>query len=312
MRRMFVDGNGSHGVSRRSFLTLAASGMALTAGTIAAHARTAKPIRPMDDYAIEKLDGVRFSQSHQISNKWLPMKPGTRYTYEGTTVEDDGKVVPHKIILNITDLVKDIGGITSLVSYDLDYSDNELAEAELAFFAQDDNGNVWRFGEYPEEYEDGKFKRAPAWIHGYEGAHAGIMMKAAPKLGTPSYSQGYGPKVNWTDQGMIYKMGLEIAVPHGQYKDVMVIRETSRSEIDAFQLKYYSEGVGNIKVGWEGTGEKSKETVELTKVETLSAKEIVTIRNKALALEKSAYRRGNTAYAPTPKSRILMTGPTAR
>ena len=312
MKRILVDGNGPHGVSRRSFLTLAASGTALLAGTIASHARTARPIRLSDDYAIEKLDGVRFSQSHQISNKWLPMKPGTRYTYEGTTVEDDGKVVPHKIVLNITDLVKDIGGIPNLVSYDLDYSDNELAEAELAFFAQDDNGNVWHFGQYPEEYEDGKFKRAPAWIHGQEGAHAGIMMKAAPKTDTPSYSQGYGPAVDWTDRGTTYKMGLEVAVPHGRYKDVMVIRETARSEIDAFQLKYYAEGVGNIKVGWEGTGEKTKETVELTKVETLSAKEIVTIRNKALALEKSAYRRGNTAYAPTPKSRILMTGPTAR
>ena len=292
-------------LSRRSFATLALSGLAVSGVSGLARAQGARP--PAGDYAIEKLDGVKFTRATRITNNWLPMKPGTRYTYEGTTVEDDEKLVPHKIVLNITDLVKDIGGVPNLVSYDLDYSDNELVEAELAFFAQDDNGNVWHFGQYPEEYEDGKFKRAPAWIHGYEGAHAGIMMKATPKLDTPSYSQGYGPAVDWTDRGTTYKMGLEVSVRYGQYKNVMVVRETSKAEvaINAFQLKYYAEGVGNIKVGWEGSGEKTKETLELTAVDTLSPKELAAIRNKALALEKSAYTRSKKVYAPTTPSKRM-------
>ena len=72
------------------------------------------------------------------------MKPGTRWVYEGTSVEDDGKVVPHRIVVTVTDLTKTIGGIRTVVSYDLDHSDGELVEAELAFYAQDDNGNVWQ------------------------------------------------------------------------------------------------------------------------------------------------------------------------
>ena len=28
-------------------------------------------------------------------------------------------------------------------------------EGELTFHAQDDEGKVWNFGEYPEEYDDG-------------------------------------------------------------------------------------------------------------------------------------------------------------
>ena len=287
---------------RRAFMTLTAAGLAFPA-----HAQVAAVPKPLPAYELEKLDGVKFGRGVQITNKWLPMKPGTRYVYEGTAVEDDGKLVPRKIVLNITDLMKVIGGVPTLISYDLDYSDNELVEAELAFYAQDDNGNVWRFGEYPEEYEDGKFKKAPAWMHGYQGAHAGIMMKAEPKLGTPSYSQGYGPAVNWTDRGTTYKMGLDVTVRHGQYKDVMVVRETSRDEsaADAYQLKYYAAGVGNIKVGWEGTGEKTKETMELTVVETLSPKEMASVRNKALALEKSAYARSKLVYGPTSPSKIV-------
>lgn len=286
--------------SRRLFMGLiAASATASVVRGTPAVAQGARPDLSAWDNTLEALDTKAFAKPTLITNKWMPQKPGTRYIYEGTTVEDDGKVVPHKIEINITDLVKVIGGVANVVSYDLDFSDNELVEAELAFFAQDDIGNVWHFGQYPEEYEDGKFQRAPAWIHGYENAYAGIMMKAEPKLGTRSYSQGYGPAVGWTDRGTTYQLGQDVTVRHGRYTDVMVVSETAKNEGDAFQLKYYAPGVGNIKVGWMGSAEKTKETLELVKIEELSPKELAAVRGKALALEKSAYARSKTVYAPT-------------
>jgi hypothetical protein len=248
---------------------------------------------------LEVMEASKFSRPIEITNKWLPMKPGTRYVYQGTAVEDDGKVVPHRIVINITDLVKVIGGIRTVVSYDLDYSDNELVEAELAFFAQDDEGNVWRFGEYPEEYEDGKFVKAPVWIHGYQGARAGIMMQAQPRLGAPSYAQGYGPKVGWADRGQVYQMGQDVTIGAGRYSDVLVVKESARSEGDAAQLKYYAAGLGNIKVGWTGSEEKSKEVLELVRIEQLDAKALAEVRAKALALEKSAYKRSKAVYGAT-------------
>ena len=266
----------------------------LTSGLAAAQGNA-----PRSEDKLETLDLRKFNNPTVISNKWLPMKVGTRWIYEGTTVEDDGKVVPHRLEIAVTDLVKSIAGVCNVVSYDLDYSDGELAEAELALFAQDDDGNVWHFGQYPEEYEDEKFSRAPAWIHGFEQASAGIIMKAEPRLGTPSYSQGWGPAVDWTDRGIAHQMGLEISGPAGDFKDVLVIRETARSEVDAQQLKYYARGVGNIRVGWAGHGEKTKETLELTKVEQLSPKDMAEIRAKALELEASGYQRSKTVYALT-------------
>lgn len=251
---------------------------------------------------LEVLDTKKFSQSASITNKWAPMKPGTRYVYEGTTVDDDGKVIPHRIVVNITDLVKVIGGVRNIVSYDLDYSKNQLEEAELAFFAQDNDGNIWHFGQYPEEYKEGKFVKAPAWIHGYEGARAGIMMKTQPKLGTPSYSQGYGPKVGWIDRGQTYQTGQEVAIAAGRYNDVLVVKETARTEGDAAQFKYYAAGTGNIKVAWAGSEEKSKEVLELVRIEQLDSKAMAEVRAAALALEKSAYKRSKDVYAKTSPS----------
>jgi hypothetical protein len=253
----------------------------------------------------ENFDASNYDRPTQIDNPWMPLKPGTRFTYNGQTVEDDGTVVPHRIVINVTDLTKVIGGVRSLITWDLDYSDGELVEAELAFFAQDKGGNVWRMGEYPEEYEEGKFIAAPAWIHGFENARAGIMMQANPQPNTPSYSQGWGPAVNWTDRGKVDKVGQKTIVAAGKYDDVLVIAETSAAEPEAEQLKYFARGVGNVRVGWRGAGEKTKETLELSKVETLDAKGMTEVRAAALKMEKAAYQRSKNVYAKTPPSEPL-------
>ncbi len=247
----------------------------------------------------EDFDPNNFDRPATIDNKWFPLKPGTRFIYEGTTVEDDGTVVPHRVEINVTDLTKVIGGVRSVVSWDLDYSDGNLVEAELAFFAQDNDGNVWRMGEYPEEYEEGKFIVAPAWIHGFEDARAGIMMKAEPQLGSPSYSEGWGPTVGWTDRGQVDQMGQETCVPADCYQDVLVIAETSQAEPDAFQLKYYAPGLGNIRVDWKGA-DVTQEKLELVEIVQLSPEALAEARVKALELEKHAYEVSPDVYAHTP------------
>ena len=244
----------------------------------------------------EDFDSSNFTNSTDISNKWFPLKPGTQFVYEGETIEE-GESVPHKIIITVTDLTKVIGGVRSMATWDRDYSADELVEAELAFFAQDDDGNVWRMGEYPEEYEGGEFTIAPAWIHGFEDARAGIAMQVNPQLETPSYSQGWGPAVDWTDRGQVDQMGIETCVPADCYKDVLVIAETSKSEEGAFQLKYFAPNLGNVRTDWKGT-DQTQETLELTELNQLSPEELAQAHEEALKLEKHAFEV-NEMYAQT-------------
>ena len=260
-----------------------------------AAAERAAVVEPWENFQAEN-----FENPTQIDNPWMPMKPGTRLVYEGQSVEDDGVMVPHRVVINVTDLTKVVGGVRSVVSWDLDYADGELVEAELAFFAQDNAGNVWRMGEYPEEYDGGKMVANPGWVHGIEEARAGIMMQANPQTGTPDYAQGWGPAVHWTDRAQVDQMGQKTCVKVKCFEDVLVVAETSKSEVNAQQLKYYARGVGNVRVGWRGSGEKTKETLELVKIEQLDAKALAEIRAKALALEKSGYKNSKTVYAHTP------------
>ena len=257
---------------------------------------------------LEAFDAGRFATPNQIDNVWMPLKPGMRYVYEGTTIEDDGSSVPHRVEIHVTDLTKVIAGVRTLVTWDLDFSDNQLVEAELAFFAQDSTGTVWRVGEYPEEYDEGRFIAAPAWIHGFQDARAGIMMQAQPQLGTPSYAQGWGPAVNWTDRGQVDQLGQRTCVKAGCYDDVLIVAETSAGEPDAQQLKYYARGIGNVRVGWRGAGEKTKETLELAKVEQLDAAALAQVRTRALEMERNAYRRSPAVYAHTPPAEPAPSG----
>jgi hypothetical protein len=279
--------------------TVASEGSSESSGSgeSAAEATTAGEVaeQPFEDF-----DANNFAQSTTIDNQWMPLKPGTRFVYEGTTVEDDGTAVPHRVEIHVTDLTKEIGGVRSLATWDQDYSDGELVEAELAFYAQDMDGNVWRMGEYPEEYEEGELVAAPAWIHGFEDAIAGIHMQADPQPGTPSYAQGWAPAVDWTDRGQVHLMGQETCVPVDCYEDVLVIAETSLAEPDAQQHKYYARGVGNVRVGWAGEGEKTQETLELVELAQLSPEALAEVRANALALEQSAYENSENVYAHTP------------
>ncbi|MCZ6504655.1 MAG: hypothetical protein O6834_01565, partial [Actinobacteria bacterium] len=84
-------------------------------------------------------DYDNFDNPTVIDNEFLPMTPGTQLVFEGTTNEDN-ELLQHQVIITVTDLTKVIDGINTVVSWDLDFSEGELVEAELAFFAQDNDG----------------------------------------------------------------------------------------------------------------------------------------------------------------------------
>lgn len=246
-------------------------------------------------------DPGKFTNPTQITNPWFPLKPGMRFEYVGNALDDEGVKVDRKMQINITDLTKVVGGVRCVVSYDLDWTEGPLVEAELAFFAQDDAGNVWVLGEYPEEYDDGDgvITGNPAWFQGVDGAVGGILVPAEAKVTGQTFSQGWGPAVGYSDRGRVDSVGVSTCVPLDCYHDLMLVAESSGDEVDVEQLKYYARGVGNVRAHWRGKNDNEHQTLELTKMTTLDAKTLAKIRTDALALEKKAIK-GNSAYQKTP------------
>ena len=150
----------------------------------------------------------------------------------------------------VTDLTKVVHGVRTRVLVEQDINAGQLAEAELAFEAQDDAGNVWSLGEYPEEYEDGKFAGAPdVWIAGVAGARAGVSMPAKPRLGLPNYRQGFAPDIEFFDCARVLKTGARTCVPGKCYDNVVVLDEWDPLDPESgHQRKFHADGVGIVRV----------------------------------------------------------------
>lgn len=249
-------------------------------------------------------DRTKFSDSTTIDNRWLPLAPGTQFIFEGRSDRGQGRL-PHRVIFTVTDLTKVIDGVRARVMWDRDINAGKLLEAELAFFAQDDHGHVWAFGEYPEEYEDdGSFAGAPStWIVGRAGAKAGLHMRADPRPNKPLYRHGFAPAIGFADVAKVVKIGQKICGATGCYENVLVTDETNPEEpADGHQLKYYAPGVGNIRAA-PGVGGKEREVLELVAVRRLGPKAMAVVRKEALKLDKRALRVAKV-YRGTPPAQL--------
>ncbi|WP_277527059.1 hypothetical protein [Arthrobacter sp. ES3-54] len=248
-------------------------------------------------------DATAFPESPKIDNKWFPLTPGRQYTTTGKVTSAEGST-ERTVVHSVTGLTKVINGVKTQVMWDQDFSDGELVESELAMLAQSKDGAVWLFGEYPEEFEGGKFMGASkTFISGIAGAEAGIAMPAQPRTGTPAYPQAHAPAVGFLDCGAVLQEHKRVCVPTGCYEDVLVIDERNPLEPDAgHQRKFYSAGTGLVQV--TAVGGADQETLNLVKAEQLSDAGLKNINQHALALEQHAYQTGKTDFAKTPRAEL--------
>jgi hypothetical protein len=273
-------------------LLLVSSGPA-TIGVI--EARSSSNVSSSSEPAIQPcapattFDAANFSNPTRIDSKWLPLVPGKQLVLDGQANRGAG-LLPHRVVFTVTDATKVINGVKTIVVWDRDINDGQLEEAELAFFAQDDAGNVWNLGEYPELYEEGRFIGAPdTWIAGVNRAQAGIHMLTTPGNGTSYYLQGYAPDIGFLDCAKVFKTGEQTCVPANCYADVLVTDEISPlDQGGGHQRKFHAPGVGIVRIG--AVGDPEGETLALTSVVNLSSRGLAEAHAEALKLDKHAYR----------------------
>jgi hypothetical protein len=280
--------------------TGASAGQATIASTAGAAGATATPSCSL----LLPFHRNDFSNPTRINNRWFPLAPGTKFVLTGHAISGGG-LEPHRVVIVVTDLTKVVNGVRALVIWERDYSAGQLVESELAFHAQDNRGSVWHFGEYPEDYEDGRFVGAPdTWIAGLAGAKAGILMLAKPRVGTPGYLQGLARAIEFVDCAKVLKTGLRTCIPGRCYDNVLLIDEWNPLvPEDGHQRKYYAPGVGNVRVGFVGGPEH--ETLVLAKVTHLCAKALAQVREEALKLDRRAYRVSKL-YRHTPPAKHTL------
>lgn len=258
---------------------------AATTRTATAAQHAADTCEPLTTFKAEN-----FEHSSTIDARFDPLRPGTEFTLQGVS-NTGGGLLPHKVVLTVTDLVKRIDGVWTRVLWDRDTDDEVLVESELAFQAQDTSGNVWSLGEYPEEFDGaGEFTGTPnTWIAGIDGARAGVLVPGEPRKNKPPFLQGESPTIGFLDCGQVHRTAQDdVCTPTTCYDDVLVIDETSPLDPDGgVQRKFYAPGVGNVQV--TAVDDPEGETLALVGKRKLGLAERIAADLEAVGLEARAY-----------------------
>jgi hypothetical protein len=237
----------------------------------------------------DEFDPANFPNPPKIDNQWNPLAPGMQSVMDGEANQGKG-LLPHHVVSTVTDLTKVVNGVTAVVVLETDTNQSAPVKSKLAFYAQDNAGNVWNLGEFPAEFDDkGNFERAPnTWISGLSDAEPGNLMLGNPQLGMPEYLQGWSPDIDFLVCAKVYKMQQTTCVPAGCYDNVLITEEWSPLQPESgHQRKYYAPGVGNVRVG--AVGDPEQENLVLAAVSQLSQEDLSKVRQEALKLETTAY-----------------------
>ena len=191
----------------------------------------------------------------EVTNPYLSFEKGKIFTYEGETDEGIETTVDE-----VTNLKKTVMGIDVTVVHDQVFLNGELIEDTFDWYAQDEDGNVWYFGEDTKEIENGEVVSTHgSWEAGING-EPGIVMLAEPFRGA-TYSQEDAPDIA-EDMGKVKNLDADVEIGFGSFDGALQILEWTPLEPGVREYKYYVAGVGLVlEVG------KGGEKLELIEIE---------------------------------------------
>ena len=194
----------------------------------------------------------------EIDNPYWPMKPGSRWVYRET--DPEGSV--QRVVVTVTGRTKRIAnGVTARVVHDRVTEDGRLVEDTFDWYAQDREGNVWYLGEDTTEFENGKpVTKAGSWEAGVDGAEAGIIMPAQPRVGMRYRQEHYAGEAE--DEAEVLSLDEQAEPPAGHWDGALMTKDFTPLEPRILEYKLYARGVGPVLILAASGGGGREELVE--------------------------------------------------
>ncbi|MGB2711932.1 MAG: hypothetical protein WBC33_10480 [Conexibacter sp.] len=187
-----------------------------------------------------ELDPAAFAT--RIEHPYWPMAPGSRWIYRETA----RGAAPQRVVVTVTAKTKRVAnGIRARVVHDVVSARGALVEDTFDWYAQDRDGNVWYLGEDTTEYEHGRpVTTAGSWEAGVDGAQAGVVMPAMPRVGMRYRQEYYAGRAE--DRGEILSVDEQVEVPFGHFTAVLMTKDFTPLEPRMLEHKLYARGVGPV------------------------------------------------------------------
>ena len=189
-----------------------------------------------------------------IDNPYFTLTPGDLLEYTSQT--EDGL---ERVLMNVTSDTKTILGIQATVVHDRVYLNDALIEDTYDWYAQDKTGNVWYLGEGTKELADGQVTSTRgSWEAGVDGAEAGIIMLAEPKIGDEYRQEYYAGEAE--DMAQVLALDETVEIGLGTYTGCLKTLDWTPLEAKIDEHKFYCPAVGGLALE---LGVYSNERLEL-------------------------------------------------
>ena len=171
----------------------------------------------------------------EVDNPWLPLAPGTVWTYDVSGGAAD------ELEVRVEDRRETVAGVECVVVRSRLVGSDVRTVGVSRFYAQDRAGNVWLLGERPdvEGVDAGR-----SWLAGEDGAEAGIAMLATPRVGD-GYLQERATSAQ--DRSTVLAVDEERTGPAGTFRGLLLTEDTLSGLTDVVVHRYYAEGVGLVE-----------------------------------------------------------------
>lgn len=173
----------------------------------------------------------------EITNSYFPLARGSTRTYMGM---QDGVGRPEvETTLVETRRLRRIE--CTGIRQDL-YDGRTLIEYTTEWYAEDEAGNVWKFGEESFAWErDGFVRTADSWLAGVDGIVPFIAFPAVPQAGDVYVVR----RRDGADQFVVVSVDAWVSVPAGEFGGCLQVHENPDDPEDA-DIILYAPGVGRV------------------------------------------------------------------
>lgn len=191
-----------------------------------------------------------FSNPTAITNPRFPIAVVDQVIQLG---EEAGATIRNEVTLLPETKVIEWNGqqVETLVSQFVAYEDGQILEIAVDYFAQDDAGSVWYFGENVANYVDGVVDNTEGtWLAGQDGP-PGMIMPADPQVGDVYRPENIPGLV--FEEVTVTAANTTVDGPTGPVEGAVVVEE--RSEDGALEDKTFAPGYGEFAFAVEADQE---------------------------------------------------------
>jgi len=190
-----------------------------------------------------------------VDNPYFPLVPGTVFSYRVVETGEEDTVT-------VTSDTRVVMGVTCMVVHDVASQDGVVHEDTFDYYAQDDTGTVWYFGEDTTAIDGGMTSKEGSWEGGVDGGQPGIIALGTPHVGD-SYRQEFLAG-EAEDEGEVVSLDAMITVPFGSFTGCMETRDFTALEPDVEEHKIYCPGVGVVEAHATKGGAETEQLVSVT------------------------------------------------